>query len=568
MTMKRNLQLSKLLLELSVLLSDTDLLGTIMEKSKNEELASTGNEDQTTTLDKTAVEAVAASSPASFVERPEEKDHYKALKIFFDNISTQSNQIVAFSKKISDEGVQKCIEPLLVSGDNLPHGSSGEVSTHLDPITLQKIARKKVKCPRTFKQNEARIPMIMRRVHQEVSQKDSFVEILGIAQVNGNLFLLMTAVEVDLLVLTRTGLWRNSTYIERLYKVRLIFGQILLALRSMHEQGFGHLDIKPGNVGFNIDNKQVVIFDFETAREVIDGDACTRQGMTLCYMAPELWRGVLNKKADVFAAGCLVYFLFYGKHMWLDEIKGSETFVNTRVRLSAAEALDHPFFTQFCITDSFTMHTLPHLPDIHTAPESTADNIWTKAETPYISELLRGDNQEKSLPVGDQDRPMDRRNKNMDGLSVAEQVPAGSSDVVMKTQSDEWIEEEQALAGKDPQMVPAGSSDVVMKTQSDEWIEEEQALAGKDPQMIPALSQLLSSVDVTPPQSVEGNQEEQALAGKDPQMVPAGSSDVVMKTQSDEWIEEEQALAGKDAQMVRLMLKGQLAILPDTIDFK
>ncbi|KAI0211100.1 hypothetical protein LSAT2_004084, partial [Lamellibrachia satsuma] len=41
---------------------------------------------------------------------------------------------------------------------------------------------------------------------------------------------------------------------------------------------------------------------------------------------------------------------------------------------------------------------------------------------------------------------------------------------------------------------------------------------------IPALSQLLSSVDVTPPQLVEGNQEEQALAGKDPQMHPSMQS--------------------------------------------
>ena len=52
-------------------------------------------------------------------------------------------------------------------------------------------------------------------------------------------------------------------------------------------------------------------------------------GMTRCYMAPELWRGVLNKKADVFAAGCLVYFLVHGKPMWWDEMMGSKTYVST-----------------------------------------------------------------------------------------------------------------------------------------------------------------------------------------------------------------------------------------------
>ena len=44
------------------------------------------------------------------------------------------------------------------------------------------------------------------------------------------------------------------------------------------------------------------------------------------------------------------------------------------------------------------------------------------------------------------------------------------------------------------------------------------------------------------------------------------SSDVVMKTQSDEGYQEEQS--SKDPQKVSLILKGQLAILPDSIDFK
>ena len=51
-----------------------------------------------------------------------------------------------------------------------------------------------VKCPSKFSKDEALIPMMMQRDCREGSLRDSFVEILGLVQVNGTLFLLMTAV--------------------------------------------------------------------------------------------------------------------------------------------------------------------------------------------------------------------------------------------------------------------------------------------------------------------------------------------------------------------------------------
>ncbi|KAI0211101.1 Mitogen-activated protein kinase kinase kinase 3 [Lamellibrachia satsuma] len=408
----------------------------------------------TTTLDKTAVEAVAASSGARYdVERPEEKDHIQVVEDFCKNISTQLNQVAVFSEKISNAGVWKCIEPPLVGGDKLPCGSFGEVSLHVDPVTNHRIARKKVKCPSKFSKDEALIPKMMGRDCWEGSLRDSFVEILGLVQVNGTLFLLMTAVDVDLIALIKKDWWRNITYGEPLVKVRHILRQILLALQWMHEKGYGHLDIKPENVGFKFSYKQAVLLDFGTAREFDDGeDFSTHNGMTYFYMAPELYQFVLSKKADIYATACLVYFLIYKKPMWPDESIATKSIFDffkeltlqqiyqkiprdlhkglrdllidmfhpdANYRLSAAEALEYALFTQFCITDSFTMHTLLHPPEMHTAPESTADNGWAEAEPPCLLELLSGDEgEDEGEDEGDQDRGDDCRTSNTDELAV------------------------------------------------------------------------------------------------------------------------------------------------------
>ena len=41
-------------------------------------------------------------------------------------------------------------------------------------------------------------------------------------------------------------------------------------------------------------------------------------GMTLMYMAPELFRYILCKKADVYGVALVMYYLIYGKPMWPD----------------------------------------------------------------------------------------------------------------------------------------------------------------------------------------------------------------------------------------------------------
>ena len=99
-------------------------------------------------------------------------------------------------------------------------------------------------------------------------------------------------------------------------------GQILLGLRSAHEIGIVHRDVKPENVllrggdsGGADGDGDVVITDFGIARQ-LEGPALTRStGLlgTPAYIAPELASHAPTTPAvDVYSAGCLLYELLTG----------------------------------------------------------------------------------------------------------------------------------------------------------------------------------------------------------------------------------------------------------------
>ncbi|MDR0782849.1 MAG: protein kinase [Propionibacteriaceae bacterium] len=90
---------------------------------------------------------------------------------------------------------------------------------------------------------------------------------------------------------------------------------VLDALECSHEQGIIHRDIKPANV--MVTGKGAVkVMDFGIAR-VDNADKLTQTGSvlgTVAYLAPEQIRGdALDHRADLYAAGCLLYELLTGK---------------------------------------------------------------------------------------------------------------------------------------------------------------------------------------------------------------------------------------------------------------
>jgi serine/threonine protein kinase/Tol biopolymer transport system component len=105
--------------------------------------------------------------------------------------------------------------------------------------------------------------------------------------------------------------------------------QIAEALDAAHEQGIIHRDLKPANIKIRPDST-VKVLDFGLAKafegEMAVADisqsptlsvAATQAGVilgTAAYMAPEQARGkVVNKRADIWAFGCVLYEMLTGR---------------------------------------------------------------------------------------------------------------------------------------------------------------------------------------------------------------------------------------------------------------
>ena len=106
--------------------------------------------------------------------------------------------------------------------------------------------------------------------------------------------------------------------------------QIVDALEATHQHGIIHLDLKPSNIKLRPDGA-VKVLDFGLARAAASAEgggteavqpsasagADTRSGLifgTPAYMSPEQARGkVVDKRADIWAFGCLLYEMLTGR---------------------------------------------------------------------------------------------------------------------------------------------------------------------------------------------------------------------------------------------------------------
>lgn len=100
-----------------------------------------------------------------------------------------------------------------------------------------------------------------------------------------------------------------------------LFLQLLDALRTAEALNIVHRDLKPSNILVKLRDGEVhcKILDFGIAKFVepnTPGRELTTTGEILgspAYMSPEQWKGLSDKRSDVYSLGCIIYELLAGK---------------------------------------------------------------------------------------------------------------------------------------------------------------------------------------------------------------------------------------------------------------
>lgn len=124
---------------------------------------------------------------------------------------------------------------------------------------------------------------------------------------------LMRTQEIALLMELVDGLTLEEKKVGDLTEVCEVFKQVAVGLKTMHDQGWVHADIKPNNI-LVTDDGAVKIIDFGQSCQI--GTAKERIQGTPDYIAPEqVQREPITTKTDVFNLGATMYWLLTGRHI-------------------------------------------------------------------------------------------------------------------------------------------------------------------------------------------------------------------------------------------------------------
>jgi serine/threonine protein kinase len=210
----------------------------------------------------------------------------------------------------------------------LGRGGMGEVYLADDVSLNRKVALKFL--PDIFSGDPER----MARFEREAKLLASFnhpniAAIHGLEQAKGKRFIILELVEGETLA---HKLSKGPLSVE---KALGICRQIAEALEAAHEKGIIHRDLKPANVMIT-GGQRVKLLDFGLAKALsseaqhIDSsnsptitEAMTQPGVVLgtaAYMSPEQAKGkIVDKRADIWALGCILYECLTGKRAFEGE---------------------------------------------------------------------------------------------------------------------------------------------------------------------------------------------------------------------------------------------------------
>ena len=153
--------------------------------------------------------------------------------------------------------------------------------------------------------------------------------IYGLEKADGKRFLVLEYVEGETL---QARISKRPLPVE---EALAICRQIAEALEAAHEKGIIHRDLKPANVMI-AEGDKAKILDFGLAKALADEiqsvdssqsptitEAMTRPGVVLgtaAYMSPEQAKGKsVDKRADIWAFGCILYECLTGKRIFAGE---------------------------------------------------------------------------------------------------------------------------------------------------------------------------------------------------------------------------------------------------------
>lgn len=169
----------------------------------------------------------------------------------------------------------------------------------------------------------------------------------------------------------------------------VILKQVFLVATYLHDKGIIHRDLKPENIILDeIDSSlQVKIVDFGAATFFDSRRPTHGSHGTLYYTAPEVLGEDYDEKCDVWSCGVVMYVLLCGKlpfegttdELVIEKIKAQAysvtggvwnsisqeavellkaVFTKANARISAKEALQHPWFAKHCPTSSLPKQVL------------------------------------------------------------------------------------------------------------------------------------------------------------------------------------------------------------------
>ncbi len=213
-------------------------------------------------------------------------------------------------------------------GEQLGRGGMGEVYVADDLNLNRKVALKFL--PEAFTGDPERMARFEREAKVLASlNHHNIAAIYGLEQAEEKRFIVMELVEGETLA-QRLG--KGSLPVDEALG---ICRQIAEGLEAAHEKGVIHRDLKPANIMITEGDK-VKILDFGLAK-ALSGEmqpveasqsptlteAMTRPGIilgTAAYMSPEQAKGkAVDKRADIWAFGCILYECLAGKRAFEGE---------------------------------------------------------------------------------------------------------------------------------------------------------------------------------------------------------------------------------------------------------